>query len=153
MFKYEEKGKVFETKVEYLDKKSREPYEVFVGKDGKLVDFMGDPIDTSKAKTLATSVDGEARAIFVMSPDGKIYYSNNQIVGKFHHSSFLGGKDVAMAGELAVEEGFLKTINLHSGHYRPQKEQMRQVMLELKGRGADLKTVRVDSKVPDEKKN
>lgn len=144
----EEKGKVFGTNVEYLSKKDRAPYEVLVGKDGKLVDVMGDPIDTSNAKIIG----GKAVGIYVMAPNGKIYLSKSQAVGKFHHSSFLAGDDVAVAGELIIKDGVLKGINRHSGHYRPEKAQLRQIMQELKGRGADLKDVRVDTTVPDEKR-
>ena len=142
----EETGKVFGTNVEYLDEKARLPHEVFIGKDGKLYDIMGDLIDTSKAEI----VGGKKVGIYVMAPNGKIYMSNTQVVGKFHHSSFLAGGDAAVAGELIVKKGVLVAINRHSGHYKPKKEQLRQIMLELKGRGADLKTVRVDTTVPNE---
>jgi hypothetical protein len=146
-YKDEDKGAVFATNVEYLDKVERAPYEIMINKDGKLVDVMGDLIDTSKAKIAG----GKKVGIYVMSPDGKIYMSNSQIVGKFHHSSFLSGGDVAVAGELIVTKGIIKAINRHSGHYKPEKEQLVQMMLELRLRKANLDTIRVDMTVPERK--
>jgi hypothetical protein len=146
VYNNEEKGHVFPTMVEYLNSNDRKPYEVFIGKEGRLYDVMGDPIDTRKASIIG----GKTVGIYVMSPEGKIYLSNSQVVGKFHHSSFLAGGDVAVAGELIVHNGILMAVNRHSGHYRPEKKQLRQFMQEIKGRGGDITLTKVDTKVPNE---
>ncbi|VEG90473.1 hypothetical protein [Legionella spiritensis] len=58
------------------------------------------------------------RVIFVVSPWGELFASSSEL-GKFHHSSFLNGQPVLMAGMLEAREGSLTYINEHSGHYSP----------------------------------
>jgi RHS repeat-associated protein len=75
------------------------------------------------------------RAIFVMDPTGRIYVSTIQIVGQFHHSSFMAGGQVAAAGQIAVEQGRITGISRHSGHYQPGEQHLRQFLTELERRG------------------
>jgi len=58
-------------------------------------------------------------AIWVLSPDNK-FYSHVVKIGRFHHSSLLGGTEIQAAGEWGVTNGKLKWINGKSGHYRPE---------------------------------
>lgn len=55
-----------------------------------------------------------------MSDDGRIFASLFHEPQKFHHSSFLGGKPVASAGEIVVEKGIIKEVTRKSGHYQPK---------------------------------
>lgn len=73
-------------------------------------------------KTHSTAHSGSGWAIFVASPDGD-FYAGSHVVSQFHHSSFLAGKPVLAAGEIIVENGYLKLITAKSGHYQPTKEQ------------------------------
>lgn len=120
--------------VQRLDDKEREKYELKV-KAGKF--FQGDmtePYDTSGARS---KFMGAGFAIFVMAPDGRIYAGQHK-VGLFHHSSFLSGGDVAGAGEIKVDKGRLTYLTNKSGHYLPEKEQVMQVLEELRSRGVSL---------------
>lgn len=45
--------------------------------------------------------------------------------GVVHHSLFLSGKPVAFAGLCSIEEGKLKNLIPHSGHYNPELEEHR----------------------------
>ena len=79
-----------------------------------------------------------------MDEMGPIFASKQQIVGKFHHSSFLSGKPVAAAGEIIVEKGILKLVSHRSGHYQPSAELNEQFVDELKSRGIDMSRVSIE---------
>ena len=64
---------------------------------------------------------------------------------RFHHSSFFGGKAVAAAGIIITdEEGCVKHIYPHSGHYRPGEAHMQRMLMFLYGRGVPLDSFLVD---------
>lgn len=117
----------FEKGVKYLTEKERELYEIFVQYD-KIVDVNGNLVDTLNSTSVLQ--DGKSiiteYAIFVMSQDGKIYLSKNYAFGKFHHSSFLAGKQVAAAGEMVIEKGIIKIFTNGSGHYKPSLEMVKK---------------------------
>lgn len=83
---------------------------------GKLYQ-QGQLFDTQQIE----SIWEEGVAIFVMSPSGDLF-AGPQATGEFHHSSFLGGKKVAAAGEMVAHAGALKLLTGKSGHYRPASE-------------------------------
>jgi hypothetical protein len=62
-------------------------------------------------------------------------YINKKIKGKFQHSSFFAGGAVRSAGMMQVENGIIRLIKPHSGHYTPTNEMMIPVLdfIELKG--------------------
>ncbi|MQA81013.1 MAG: hypothetical protein GEV10_21440 [Streptosporangiales bacterium] len=128
--------------VTYLSQSELEGTRLVV-RGGKLHDMSGKLFDTSQGTSVWAR--GDTRAIFVMDRHGNIYASNDHAVGRFHHSSFLGGRPVAGAGELRVEEGVLKIISDKSGHYRPPPECMRRVAEVLKAAGVDFEGVEFDS--------
>jgi hypothetical protein len=104
------------TVVTYLNTEAeRSPYLLSFNKDG-LLTLQGEIFDTSD---MSTMFSGKEWAIYVMSPDGKIYAASHR-VSAFHHSSFLAGADVAGAGEMKVDKGRLIAISNKSGHYRPK---------------------------------
>lgn len=136
----EETGGKFEgSKVKYLDEVERLDYQLTV-KDGKLYDAKGKLFDTAGSKTLAS---GEGKAIFVMDESGVIYASKVHGMGVFHHSSFLGGKPVAAAGEVVVQNGVLTGVNRKSGHYLPTHKQLRQFVYQLREDGVDMQGVNI----------
>ncbi|WDF47808.1 hypothetical protein PQ459_04850 [Chryseobacterium sp. KACC 21268] len=121
----------FEKGVKYLTEKERESYEVFVQHD-KIVDVKGNLMDTNGSVSI---IEGENpftsnKAIFVMSEKGNIYISKTYELGKFHHSSFLAGKPVAVAGEIFIEKGIIKEITDGSGHYQVSLDVVKNNSLE-----------------------
>lgn len=120
--------------VMHLNDAQREQLRLTVGHDGRLYDSKGMPFDTRNGMSVHTR--GGGRAIFVMDEHGTVYASNYQEVGRFHHSSFLGGRPVAGAGELQVHNGNIMAISRQSGHYRPEVEHLQQVVDQLRGNGA-----------------
>lgn len=136
----EETGRVWGTKVKYLDQVERQQYKLSI-KDGRLFDESGNPFDTSGASSVFAG--GSGSAIFVMDEQGNIYASKTQTVGKFHHSSFLAGKPVASAGEITVKDGYVKEITRRSGHYQPTEAQSMQVLTQLRTNGVDVSNIEI----------
>ena len=141
-FHGEETGKVWGTKVRYLDDAERKQYKLTV-KQGRLFDAAGNPFDTSDASSVFAG--GRGKAIFVMDEHGSIFASKTQSVGKFHHSSFLSGKPVAGAGELSAKNGYIDTITRRSGHYQPTQEHMSQVVSQLRSGGVNVDAIKIET--------
>ncbi|MEV5748229.1 hypothetical protein AB0L00_10460 [Actinoallomurus sp. NPDC052308] len=121
------------SQVQYLDDAARQRYRLTVGSDGRLYDSSGRLFDTRRGTSAWTPDRG--RAIYVMDEHGNLYASNTQVVGQFHHSSFLAGGPVAGAGELEVVNGNLMAISRQSGHYKPTPQHLQQVTDHLRGQG------------------
>jgi hypothetical protein len=108
------------------------PGPVWKQADGKTFDTGG----------MVSKAGGPGFAIFVMDGDGRVYAGQHR-VGLFHHSSFLGGAEVAAAGELKVENGKLKEVTAKSGHYEPTPKHTRQLLAVLHEHNVPLHGVQV----------
>ena len=126
-------------KVFYLDDVARKGFRGRVI-DGKLYGAEGSALDTIGGKTIG----GTNRAIYVMDEAGEIYISRFQHIGKWHHSSLAGGKPVAGAGEMVIENGKLTFISNVSGHYQPNRFLMVQTLYELRKKGISLDGVVIE---------
>lgn len=115
--------------VQYLDEIDRKKYELEV-QNGLLVNKQtGAPFDSGESQTLWGG------AIFVMDEQGRIFASNYQKRGVFHHSSLAGGSNIAAAGNIEVVNGMLLKVDNQSGHYMPSQSQNSQLFSELERRG------------------
>ena len=132
--------------VRYLDMERRQKYVIEPGTDGlfysreateSTVKFERVPFDTSKS-TAAVRGSGKGQAIWVQGPSGRFYSSNESECGKFHHSSFLAGRDVKSAGDWVIQEGRLKAISAMSGHYHPTLDSLRKALLDLQSTSRQL---------------
>ncbi|GFY99856.1 calmodulin-binding family protein [Actinidia rufa] len=119
--------------IKYLGPTERKAYEVAVedGKflykqSGKLLDTRGGPQD--------------AKWIFVLSTS-KTLYVGQKHKGTFQHSSFLAGGATLSAGRLVVEDGILKAVWPHSGHYLPTEENFEEFIQFLEEHNVDLSIV------------
>ncbi|WP_214401703.1 hypothetical protein [Pseudonocardia lacus] len=130
----------FPDTVQYFDDARREAARVVVV-DGRLYEAeSGVPLDTRSASNFRD----ETRAIFVQDSHGNLYVSLEQEVGKVHHSSILGGRSVANAGELEVVNGVPILLNRASGHYRPTQANQQNGIASLVEQGLDLSRARVE---------
>jgi hypothetical protein len=132
----EETGAVWGTKVHYLSETERFDYLITI-KNGKLIDSKGGLFDTSDASSVFAG--GNGNAIYVMDECGNIFASKSQVVGKFHHSSFLAGEPVAAAGEISVKDGIIDSVTRRSGHYMPDAKHLQQFVAELEEQNIFLK--------------
>ncbi|KAK4404996.1 IQ domain-containing protein IQM6 [Sesamum angolense] len=119
--------------IKYLGPTERSAYEVIItnGKlgykqSGKLLDTREGPEDV--------------KWIFVLSVS-KILYVGQKKKGTFQHSSFLAGGATLSAGRLVVEDGVLKAVWPHSGHYLPTEENFEAFMAFLLEHNVDLSAV------------
>ncbi len=121
------------TTVRYLSSSERAQLELTVDHKGLLRTPDGKRFDTRHG----SPGGDEGHAIFAMDHNGRIFASLNPVVGKFHHSSFLGGQPVAGAGTLKVTNGHLDEVTRRSGHYRPTVGQHKQVVDNFERLGVD----------------
>ncbi|KAK7850162.1 iq domain-containing protein iqm6 [Quercus suber] len=120
--------------IKYFGPAERKAYEVVV-QDGKLVyKQSGEDLHTEGGPK-------DAKWIFVLSTS-KTLYVGLKNKGTFQHSSFLAGGATLSVGRLVAEDGILKTVSPHSGHYRPTEENFRQLMSFLKEHNVDLTNVK-----------
>ncbi|MEM0942108.1 MAG: DUF4157 domain-containing protein [Bacteroidota bacterium] len=99
------------------------------------------PVDTANSVTQHT---GKGWEIFVMSPTGELHMASHKI-GKYHHSSLLGGGAVAGAGTIKASNGTITHLNDKSGHYRPKAIQTKQVLHMLERKGVNLSGIDLNS--------
>ncbi|KAM0828367.1 hypothetical protein ACQ4PT_067600 [Festuca glaucescens] len=128
--------------IKYLGPKEREDYEVVI-EDSKFL--------YKKSRQIIDSSGGprDAKWIFVLSTSKSLYVGQKK-KGKFQHSSFLAGGATSAAGRLVVENGTLKAIWPHSGHYRPTEENFQEFKSFLKDNLVDLTDVKMSPAEEDE---
>lgn len=61
----------------------------------------------------------------------------------FNHSTFNAGRDVICAGLIGIQNGQLRWIDAHSGHYKPTRRNLKEAVELLETDGADLTETRV----------
>ena len=65
-------------------------------------------------------------------------YTGIKTQGAFQHSSFLHGSRVLSAGLISIQDGKLKSLSPHSGHYRPTAENFWITAKCLEAEGVDM---------------
>ncbi|XP_059628785.1 IQ domain-containing protein IQM2 [Cornus florida] len=121
--------------IKYLGPMERKTYEVVV-EDGKLLyKQTGELLDTTGPR--------DVKWIFVLSTSMTLYVGKKK-KGTFQHSSFLAGGATSAAGRLVVENGIIKAVWPHSGHYMPTPENFEDFISFLKGNNVDLTNVKMD---------
>lgn len=129
--------------IKYLGPMERKAYEVTIV-NGRFVHKECD-------KLLDTSSEPHAKWIFVLSTSKNLYVGKKK-KGTFQHSSFLAGGATLAAGRLVVENGILKAVWPHSGHYRPTPENFQEFIFFLREYNVDLTEVKLDPVDEDEPK-
>ncbi|GFP84153.1 hypothetical protein PHJA_000559000 [Phtheirospermum japonicum] len=125
--------------IKYLGPTERSAYEVVIT-DGKLIyKQSGKLLDTREGPE-------QVKWIFVLSVY-KILYVGEKKKGTFQHSSFLAGGATLSAGRLVVEDGILKAVWPHSGHYLPTEENFEEFMAFLLQHNVDMSVVQ---RAPDD---
>ncbi|CAE8637603.1 unnamed protein product, partial [Polarella glacialis] len=107
-------------------------------------DFLA-AIEHDLGLSMATPLpQGEARAegkgIFVLDSFG-LLHCGTKIRGLFHHSSFVRGHCVKVAGGITITDGWLKELSPHSGHYQPGTEHVDEMIGQWKEHGVDFSDV------------
>jgi hypothetical protein len=130
-------AKVGPAKVVYLSKIERLQHIKHV-RDGKLYNIDDTPFATA---------GGAVGTCWAMDCYGNLFAGDRHISDvQVNHSSFLAGKDVACAGLILTNaEGMVTEIDNISGHYKPTREHLHEVLsyLATQGLNFDRATVRV----------
>lgn len=126
------RAKLHQQCIKYLGPMERKAYEVVVEEGKFLYKQTGEFLNTV----------GESKWIFVLSTSKNLYVGKKN-KGTFQHSSFLAGGATSAAGRLIVENGNLKAVWPHSGHYRPTEENFQEFILFLEENNVDLTNVRM----------
>eukprot|EP00191_Tetraselmis_sp_GSL018_P017652 CAMPEP_0177591630 /NCGR_PEP_ID=MMETSP0419_2-20121207/8105_1 /TAXON_ID=582737 /ORGANISM="Tetraselmis sp., Strain GSL018" /LENGTH=367 /DNA_ID=CAMNT_0019082395 /DNA_START=334 /DNA_END=1438 /DNA_ORIENTATION=- len=82
----------------------------------------------------------KAKWIYVLDLQNRMFINRKQS-GEFHHSSFTRGAPVRAAGSIVVDRGRILQITAWSGHYRPRREDFREVIHFLETAGVDMSQV------------
>ncbi|XP_045821133.1 IQ domain-containing protein IQM2 [Trifolium pratense] len=122
--------------IKYLGPMERFAYEVVV-EDGKFFYKQSGELLHTAAE------DAHAKWIFVLSTS-KSLYVGKKTKGSFQHSSFLAGGATSSAGRLVIENGVLKAVWPHSGHYRPTEENFKEFISFLQENSVNLSDVKMD---------
>ncbi|KAK1386495.1 IQ domain-containing protein IQM2 [Heracleum sosnowskyi] len=136
------RSKLLQQCIKYLGPAERKDYEVEVVTGSFIYKQSGMVIDTTEGPA-------DVKWIFVLSA-AKTLYVGTKKKGKFQHSSFLAGAATLSAGRLVVENGILKAVWPHSGHYLPTEENFQALMLFLLENDVDLNTVQKNCSDDDE---
>ncbi|XP_010276348.1 PREDICTED: IQ domain-containing protein IQM2-like [Nelumbo nucifera] len=120
--------------IKYLGPIERKAYEVVVENGKFFYKQTGKVLDTSEGPK-------DGKWIFVLSTSKNLYVGQKK-KGTFQHSSFLAGGATSAAGRLVVQNGVLKAVWPHSGHYRPTEENFQEFMTYLKEHNVDLTDVK-----------
>ncbi|CAL1370840.1 unnamed protein product [Linum trigynum] len=124
------RSKLHQQCIKYLGPAERLGYEVVI-RECKLVHKeTGQLLDTTRGPK-------DAKWIFVLSTSKTLYVAQKN-KGTFQHSSFLAGGATLSAGRLVVEQGVLKAVWPHSGHYLPTEENFQEFLSFLEDHGVDL---------------
>ncbi|CAJ2672952.1 IQ domain-containing protein IQM6 [Trifolium pratense] len=125
--------------IKYLGPEEREAYEIVIENGMLYYKHSGFPVDSR----------GDAKMIFVLSTS-KTLYVGQKNKGTFQHSSFLAGGATLSAGRLVVEDGILKAVWPHSGHYLPTEENFQEFVTFLRENNVDLTDVKKNPIEDDE---
>ncbi|KAF3552493.1 hypothetical protein DY000_02004135 [Brassica cretica] len=129
--------------IKYLGPMERKAYEVVVEEGKFFYKNTGEMLQTSSME------DSDSKWIFVLSTS-KVLYIGKKKKGVFQHSSFLAGGATVAAGRLVVENGVLKAVWPHSGHYQPTEENFLDFLSFLGENNVDITDVKMSPTDEDE---
>lgn len=101
-----------------------------------IIQSAGQTIPAPLAKLIEMNQD-KASWIFVIDTRFRIYAGVKES-GTFQHSSFLQGSRVLSAGLISIQDGQLRSLSPHSGHYRPTAENFWITAKCLEAEGVDM---------------
>ncbi|KAK4788827.1 hypothetical protein SAY86_020146 [Trapa natans] len=121
--------------IKYLGPMERKPYEVAIVDGNFVYKHSGELLNTAGGHE-------DTKWIFVLSASRTLYVGQKR-KGAFQHSSFLAGGATSAAGRLVVENGILKAVWPHSGHYRPTEENFKDFISFLQDNNVDISNVKM----------
>lgn len=127
-----------EQKTNLLSPEERAKYRVLIR--NKLFLQNNKPFDTSNM----ISHGKRGYASFTLNANGELYlFEHKEGIDKMAHSSMTAGSPVVAAGEIKIENGVLKAITTHSGHYRPSLFNVHRVLEYFTHNDVDISQAKV----------
>jgi hypothetical protein len=121
--------------VDFLTKQDRKAF-IAIPQGGLFVDGTGN------AMNAPNPADAYGRYPYAMDVYGNFFTkaegSTRANVDNFNHSSFNAGKAVTCAGMTKIQNGLLLWIDNNSGHYKPGKQHLHNLVCVLAQEGVDL---------------
>ncbi|MFV1998558.1 MAG: hypothetical protein ACC641_11175 [Acidiferrobacterales bacterium] len=123
------------TDVIYLRKMSRLRHMLLINATGKFTGIDGQ----------LTNTDPKFGWPFAMDKYGNIFTLNDRTAdGQFNHSSFNAGNDVVCAGFIKIVNGELLLVSNNSGHYKPERKHLKNLLGILKTDQVDLNKCKIE---------
>jgi hypothetical protein len=116
---------------------------VYPGYNQDFEDISGQSFDT----TMIGGMDPHAGYMYAMDEYGTLFASEPQGLSKngayWNHSSFNAGKDVICAGIIKIQNGALRYIDNASGHYKPDRQNLFELLSIFQAEGINLVGVNI----------
>jgi hypothetical protein len=128
----------------YCNDEERQRYRVQIGpllhrgKEPTLFDSERLAAELDKVGAVRASA-GAMGCIWViddLDAEHPAVYSHLCLLGRFHHSSFMGGAEIGAGGDWVVQDGVIRVISGSSGHYRPARWRFEKALRFMRQRGA-----------------
>ena len=124
----------------FLDAQKRAGHRVIIS--GGAFKKDGENFDTSQMH----SHDKPGFAAFTLNANGELsVFTHNRMRDRIAHSSMNAGVPVVAAGEIQIEDGVLKKITTHSGHYRPSLFNVYRLLEHFSQSGIDISQAKIVS--------
>jgi hypothetical protein len=145
----EERLSDIDDKISYLNYEQRAKHRVVL-KDGKFyepssgVEFGKNEQFELCDTGLMESHEKSGYAAYVINAKGEIsIFDHYEEADNYRHSSMNAGAPVLGAGEVKIDNGELKEITTHSGHYLPSLENVGRVLMYFREQGVNIDDVKV----------
>jgi hypothetical protein len=116
---------------------------VYPGYNNDFEDINGQPFDTIMQGLFAP----DAGYMYAMDEYGTLFASPPDGLAKrgayWNHSSFNAGKDVVCAGMIRIHNGVLQSIDNNSGHYKPSRQHLFELLSIFQAEGINLNGVTI----------
>lgn len=94
--------------------------------------------------TKMPSHDKKGFAAYTLNTNGELStFTHNRMCDQVAHSTMNAGVPVVAAGEIQIENGVLKKISTHSGHYRPTLFNVYRLLEHLSNRGMYISQAKI----------
>ena len=98
-----------------------------------------------RAATKPGALPNDNYGFFVLTMGRDLYMARHRAGGQnnkgFYHSSYVGGDPIVCSGTMLIERGVIKRIRFDSGHYQPQANNYRALVMALRMWGVPLDRV------------
>lgn len=132
------KRKDIEYKTILLSPEERSEYQVIIN-NGRF--YERNPDNTFKVCSTQNRISHEKKGYvaFVINTNGEIsIFDHKGMKGSLTHSSMNAQKFVLASGEFKIADGYLQSMTVHSGHYKPDEENTFELLKYFIQQGVDI---------------